>query len=286
MKVLVTGGSGFLGSHIAENLLLRGHDVVSLDEQPLPDAGYLTVVGDIRDQEVLQDAMSGCSAIYHCAAIANLDDAHREPRRATEINVLGTLGVLEAAASRGVSRLIHASSVYVFARGGSIYRTTKRAAEGLVDDLSAAWGLKSTILRFGSLYGPRADTNNAISRLIRQAVLQGRIDFWGDGSEVREYVHITDAASLAVDALDEAYVGKALHITGHERMTTREVVEMIAEMVSEDVEVSFSEDPFEGRYRLSPYALDFSSGRRMQGATYVDFGLGLLELMRDVGRTP
>ena len=282
MRVLVTGGSGFLGSHIAEHLLLRGHDVVSLDERPLPDVEYATVVGDVRDLEALQDAMSGCSAIYHCAAIADLDDARKEPRRATEINVLGTLGVLEAAASHGVRRIIHASSVYVYARGGSIYRTTKRAAEGLVDDLSPAWGLESTILRFGSLYGPRADANNAISRLINQAVLEGRIDFWGDGSEVREYVHIADAASLAVDALDEAYVGKALHITGHERMTTREVVEMIAEMVGEKVEISFSEEPFEGRYRLSPYAFDFGSGRRMLGETYVDFGLGLLELMRDV----
>ena len=139
---------------------------------------------------------------------------------------------------------------------------------------------RRTILRFGSLYGPRADANNAISRLIYQAVSQRRIDFWGNGSEVREYVHILDAASLAVDALDEAHVGQALHITGHERMTTREVIEMITEMIGEDLEVHFNDEPFEGRYRLSPYALEGNSGRRMMGNTYVDFGLGLLELMR------
>ncbi len=286
MRVLVTGGSGFLGSHIAEHLLLRGHDVVSLDERPLPDVEYATVVGDVRDLEALQDAMSGCSAIYHCAAIADLDDARKEPRRATEINVLGTLGVLEAAASHGVRRIIHASSVYVYARGGSIYRTTKRAAEGLVDDLSAAWGLKSTILRFGSLYGPRTDANNAISRLIHQAISQRRIDFWGNGSEVREYLHILDAASLAVDALDQTYVGQALHVTGHERMTTREVIEMITEIIGEDIEVNFNDEPFEGRYRLSPYALEGNSGRRMMGKTYVDLGLGLLDLMRDATEAP
>ncbi len=280
MKVLVTGGSGFLGSHIAEELVRRGHDVISLDDQDPPTASYVAVIGDIRDREVVEQAMAGCEAVYHCAAIADLDQARSDPRRATEVNVLGTLGVLETAASLGVSRFLHASSVYVYARGGSVYRTTKRAAEGLVSDLSGAWGLQSTILRFGSLYGPRADANNAISRLIDQAVSHKRIDFWGDGSEVREYVHILDAASLAVDALDEIHVGQALHITGHERMTTREVIEMITEMIGEDLEVHFNDEPFEGRYRLSPYALEGNSGRRMMGNTYVDFGLGLLELMR------
>ena len=280
MRVLVTGGSGFLGSHIAEELVHRGHDVISLDDRDPPTVGYEAVIGDIRDREVVEQAMAGCGAVYHCAAIADLDQARSEPRRATEVNVLGTLGVLEAAASLGVRRFMHASSVYVYARGGSVYRTTKRAAEGLVSDLSGAWGLQSTILRFGSLYGPRADANNAISRLIDQAVSSKRIDFWGDGSEVREYVHILDAASLAVDALDETHVGQALHITGHERMTTREVIEMITEMIGEDLEVHFNDEPFEGRYRLSPYALERKSGRRMMGNTYVDFGLGLLELMR------
>lgn len=286
MRVLVTGGSGFLGSHIAEELVRRGHDVVSLDDRDPPTADYAAVIGDIRDREVVDRAMAGCEAVYHCAAIADLDQARSEPRRATEVNVLGTLAVLEAAASLGVNRFMHASSVYVYARGGSVYRTTKRAAEGLVGDLSGAWGLQSTILRFGSLYGPRADANNAISRLIHQAVSQKRIDFWGNGSEVREYVHILDAASLAVDALDETYAGQALHVTGHERMTTREVIEMITEMIGEEIEVNFNDEPFEGRFRLSPYALDGNSGRRMMGRTYVDLGLGLLELMRDATEAP
>ena len=82
------------------------------------------MVGDIRDREVVEQAMTGCEAVYHCAAIADLDQARSEPRRATEVNVLGTLGVLEAAASLSVNRFMHASSVYVYARGGSVYRTT------------------------------------------------------------------------------------------------------------------------------------------------------------------
>lgn len=158
--------------------------------------------------------MQGCDAVYHCAAVADLDHARDDPRLAIDVNVLGTLTVLEAAAAAGVHHVMHASSVYVFSKGGSVYRTTKQAAENLVQDLAPSLDLDATILRFGSLYGPRADENNAILRLVTQAVTERRIDFWGDGSEIREYIHITDAAALAVDALDPRFAGQSLHITG------------------------------------------------------------------------
>lgn len=282
MRVLVTGGSGFLGSHIAEELVRRGHDVVSLDVKTPPTGAYPSIVGDIRNREAVERAMTGCAAVYHCAAIADLDQARSDPRLSTEVNVLGTLTVLEAAAALGVNRFMHASSVYVYARSGSIYRTTKRAAEALVGDLSEAGGFESTILRFGSLYGPRADANNAILRLVNQAVVEGRIDFWGDGSEIREYIHISDAAGLAVDALNARYAGEALHITGRERISTRELVEMINEMMGGNLPVTMRDEPFEGRYRITPYVYESNSGRRLTGDTYVDLGIGILEAIREI----
>lgn len=196
--------------------------------------------------------------------------------------MLGTLTVLEAAAAAGIQRVMHASSVYVFSTGGSVYRTTKQAAENLVQDLAPSLGLGATILRFGSLYGPRADENNAILRLVTQAVTERRIDFWGDGSEIREYIHISDAAALAVDALDSRFVGQSLHITGRERLSTRELIEMIDEMLGGGLDITLRDEPFEGRYRLTPYSFESSSGRRLTSDTYVDLGLGLLEAIRAV----
>ena len=170
----------------------------------------------------------------------------------------------------------------MFSKGGSVYRTTKQAAENLVQDLAAQWEIEATILRFGSLYGPRADAHNAILRLVQQAVRERRIDFWGDGSEIREYVHITDAAVLAADALDSRFAGQSLHITGRERITTRELVDMISEMLGGDIVVTMRDEPFEGRYRLTPYSFESNTGRRMTSDTYVDLGLGLLEAIRSV----
>lgn len=284
MRVLVTGGSGFLGSHICEELVRRGHHAISLDNTPLESTvpGVEFTVADIRDPDTVAEAITGCDAVFHCAAVADLELARDSPRLALEVNILGALSVLEAAKTAGVKRFMHASSVYVFSKGGSVYRTSKQAAENLVQDLAGPLGLDATILRFGSLYGPRADPGNAIRRLVTQAVTERRIDFWGDGTEIREYIHIRDAASLAVDALDDRFAGQSLHITGRERTSTLELLETINEMMGGDLEVSLRDVPFEGRYRLTPYSFEANTSRRLVSDTYVDLGLGLLESIRDI----
>lgn len=279
MKVLVTGGSGFLGSHIADEASARGFDVQIVDRVASPwlNGDQKEVVGDILNSDVLTKALDGCDIVFHCAAVADLEVARQDPRKAIEVNVLGSLSVLEAASRAGVRRFLHASSVYVHSRSGSIYRISKQASESLVSELSKELGLATTVLRYGSLYGPRADPDNAILRLTTQAVSQGRIDFWGDGSEIREYIHIRDAAALSLDAMDERFADQALHITGRERLTTREMIETICETLGGGIEVSYENRSFEGRYRLTPYSYDSGLGRRLVGDTYIDLGLGLLE---------
>lgn len=281
MRTLVTGSSGFLGSHLVEELLHRGHEVTAFDlRPPSVSTGARQVFGDVCEVEQVAGAMAGVDAVFHCAAIADLEDARMNPRAAVHVNVMGALSVLEAAAQTETSRVMLASSIYVYSNSGSVYRTTKQAAEGLLEDLSREWGLQSTILRFGSLYGPRSDRQNAIFRMTRQAVAEGRIDFWGDGSEVREYIHITDAAKLAVDALSDEYVGQSLHITGSERLTTLELLEMLNEILGGEIELCLRDEAFSGRYRLTPYAYREGLGRKMVGTTYVDLGVGLLEAVR------
>lgn len=281
MRVIVTGSSGFLGSHICDELSNQNHEVIGFDSQrPTWSESLRYVIGDIRDVDALRVAMQDCDAIFNCAAVADLDEAREHARLAVEVNILGTLSALEAAAQSGVKRFMQASSVYVYSIGGSVYRTTKQAAENLIEDLSPELGLNATILRFGSLYGPRADSNNAILRLTSQAMSDGRMDFWGDGSEVREYIHIHDAAKLAVEALSSEFIGESLHITGNERITTQELLDTINEILGGSLEITLSKEPFPGRYRLTPYAYREGIGKKMVGQTYVDLGVGLLDAIR------
>lgn len=284
MRVLVTGSSGFLGQHVTRALRDAGHDVMGFDIAPEPSVGDgRHVIGDVRDVEAVALALDGCDAVYHLAAVADLGAAAQEPLAAAEVNVVGTAATMEACRRTGVDRFVLASTVYVHAAAGSVYRTTKRAAESLVHDCAELWGLRPTILRFGSLYGPGADPGNAIRRILSMALTQGRIDFWGDGTEVREYIHAVDAARLAVRALDDRFVGRTLHLVGRDRMTTREMVEMVREIIGSDVEVAFAEEQYRGRYHLTPYSLESGRirvGERLTDETYVDLGLGLLDTMQ------
>lgn len=284
MKVLVTGGAGFLGSHIADALSDRGHQVLLFDRIPSPylRSDQKMVVGDIKDRALVNDVVAGCGAIYHLAAIADLAEATSDPHRAVEINIMGTVNMLEAARKHKVGRFIFSSSIYVYSAQGAIYRTTKQACENLISDYQDNYGLEFTILRFGSLYGPRTDGNNAIHRVLRQALTDRRIDFWGNGSEIREYIHVLDAARMSLDILASEYANQIIHLTGRERMTTQEMLEMIREILGGDIEIAFNDTPFTGRYIQTPYAYAPRLGRRMTGSTYIDLGLGLLDQIQSI----
>src|SRR5262249_44944533 len=136
MKILVTGGGGFLGSHIADALSNAGHDTTIFDLQPsrwLRDDQAMKV-GDVLGPVAVGAGVRGCDAVYHLAAMAAIEEAFNRPRDAVEVNILGTVNVLEAARTHGVHRFVFASSIYVYSNQGSFYRTTKQACENLIHD--------------------------------------------------------------------------------------------------------------------------------------------------------
>lgn len=284
MKILITGGSGFLGSHIADALTAAGHDVVIFDRKPSPwlQSRQTMIVGDVLDSAAVRRAMEGCNAAYHLAAVADINEAMNQPRAAVEVNVLGTLNMLEAARAASLKRFVLASSVYVYSNQGSFYRTTKQACEGLVGDYQERFGLEFTVLRFGSLYGPRADASNYIHHLLTQAITQRRIEHYGTGDEVREYIHVLDAAAMSVDILAPEFSNQFIHLTGRERMTSRDMMNMIREVLGGDVVVTFKATDLPGHYLQTPYNYTPKLGRRFVRNSYIDLGCGLLECMQDI----
>ena len=281
MKVLVTGGSGFLGSHVADALSERGHQVILFDrvESPWLRPDQAMIVGDILDGETLRAAMAGCDVVYHMAALADIGEAMGNPRTAISVNVMGTLSALETAVATGIKRFVFSSSIYVYSSQGSFYRTSKQACENLIHDFHDMYSLPYTILRYGSLYGPRANNGNFIRRVLEQALGERRINYGGTGREVREYIHILDAASASVDILAAEFENEIIHLTGQERMTSRDVMEMVAEIVGGGVVIETDERGWPGRYVQTPYSYTPKIGRKLIRHTYIDLGLGLLDYL-------
>ncbi len=286
MRILVTGGSGFLGSHLADALSKNGHDVVLFDVETSPyrQDNQEMIVGDILDREAFGKAMAGCEVVYHMAAVADLDEAIKSPGQAIEVNIMGTANALELARANEIKRFAYASTIYVYSDHGSFYRTTKRASELLIDDYWKQYGLAYTVLRFGSLYGPRADDHNSLYRMLTQALDERRIDYLGSGKEIREYIHVIDAAESAAEILDEKFENESISLTGRERMTTREMLEMINEIMGGDITLNFQPDTHEAHYVQTPYNYTPKIGKKMARETYIDLGLGLLDCLQDLDK--
>lgn len=282
--VVVYGGSGFLGSHVADALSDAGYRVRIFDlvRSPYLRADQEMVVGDLMDQSAVMRAAEGCLYAYNFAGIADINDAKDRPTETAALNIVGNVHVLEAARCAGVRRFVFASSVYVYSESGSFYRASKQSAERFVEAYHERYGLNYTILRYGSLFGRRADDRNGIYRLLRQAIDNKSIVYDGNLESMREYIHVTDAARLSVQILEDAYANRHIILTGHERMMVKNLLRMIAEMLPGEVEIKVSDRQVYGHYAMTPYAFHPKVGHKLVATDYVDLGQGLLDCLAEL----
>ena len=173
---------------------------------------------------------------------------------------------------------MYASSVYVYSREGGFYRCSKQAAEHYVEEYQRAYGLNFTILRYGSLYGPRADASNGLYRIVRDALTRGSISYEGNES-IREYIHVEDAARASVAALGEEFNNESVVVTGNQPMKVLDLLKMLAEIMGLPDAVDFRNENYAGHYVRTPYAYQPKLGRKYAPPLHVDLGQGLLQLI-------
>jgi UDP-glucose 4-epimerase len=287
-KVIVIGGSGFLGSHVADELTRRGAQVTVFDCTPSPWIGETQnmIVGDMLDGKALARACGGARYIYHFGGVADINEAKARPFETIQTNVLGAATALEVAQTAGVERFLYASTMYVYSAAGSFYRASKQAAETIVEAYAEHFGLDYTILRYGSLYGPRAQPWNGLRRYVSQVVKQGRLNYEGSGHERREYIHVRDAARLSVDVLDDQHRNQAITVTGSQVLNSADLAEMIFEIAGKKSNVMFSENErSEGHYRMTPYRYTPKQAKKLVPSEFVDLGQGILEVVEEINQT-
>ena len=284
-KAVIVGGSGFIGSHVADHLTKAGYHVVVYDKTPSQWLGpeQEMVIGDVQDNDKLNKSIIGTDVVYNFAALADLNQAREAPIKTIKINILGNLNVMEACHAHGVKRFIFASTVYVNSREGGFYGCSKRASEGYIEEYQRIYGLDYTILRYGSLYGPRADKTNGLYRIIESALQNGIVKYEGNIDSMREYIHVDDAAKASIDILGEEFVNESIVLTGQEPMLVIDMLKMLAEImgISEDA-VEFTDGSYAGHYVRTPYAYQPKLGREYCPPMHVDLGQGLLQLIDEV----
>ena len=293
MKALVTGGAGFLGHHIIRELLKQGIDTVAYDitkgkvrvnEADVPDA-LAWHTGDILDPGDLAAAMEGCELVFHTAAIADIDEARKDPMRTMEVNVVGTASCLEAARRAGVRRFLFASSVYTAGNRGSFYRVSKKAGESLCRSYSEEFGLDYTVLKYGSLYGRESNHWNFIHTVCRDLLTRGEFDYTSSPDAEREYIHIQDAARETVRiALSNEFINTSVLITGHQRMKMRDFFAMIEEIMGKKIRINYASPEKQQHYIITPYSFEKDIPVRVNLSRYIDISEGILDCLREVQR--
>jgi UDP-glucose 4-epimerase len=227
-------------------------------------------------------AAKGASIVYNFAAIADIDEAHDNPIPTATINVLGNMHALEAARIAGARRFVFASTVYVYSESGSFYRASKQAAERFTETYHERYGLDYNILRYGSLYGRRADKRNGIYRMLHEAIEHHSITYKGSGEAMREYIHVEDAARMSVQVLAPEFANRHLILTGQEKLRIKDVMMMISEILPWPVELHFDEANAVHHYAITPYAFQPRIGRKLVLNEHVDLGQGILDCLREI----
>ena len=285
MKAIVFGGSGFVGSHVVDALGAAGHEVTVFDLVPGEERdGRAYVAGDVTDAAAVRDAIAGHDVVYNFAGLADIDECRDRPTDTARINVVGNAHVLEGCRAAGVKRYLFASTIYVASESGSFYRVSKQACELYVEEYRREYGLPFTILRYGTLYGRRATETNSVHRYLRQALVERRIEAEATGNELREYIHVEDAARLSVEVLADEFEGEQVVLTGHQPMRFRDLLELIREIVGDDVEIDLRPpaDEASAHYRITPYNFRPKLPRKLVSTHYTDLGQGLIDCLQEL----
>jgi UDP-N-acetylglucosamine/UDP-N-acetyl-alpha-D-glucosaminouronate 4-epimerase len=266
VRVLVTGGGGFIGSHLAERLLERGDEVRVLDSFAtgrrenlvhLPDVEI--VEGDVQSFERAHHAVRGCEVVLHEAALPSVPRSIQDPLTTNAVNVTGTLNVLLAARDAGVRRVVYASSSSVYGSYDQLpkredqpvapispYAVSKLAGEGFCRAFTTIYGLECVSLRYFNVFGPRQDPLSqyaaVIPRFIAAALDGKRPVVFGDGEQSRDFTYIDNVVEANLLALESsAGAGEVFNAACGERVSLNTVLSMIAELSGTELDPEYQE---------------------------------------------
>jgi nucleoside-diphosphate-sugar epimerase len=283
-RYLVTGGAGFIGSNLARYILDRGHDVVVLDnfatgkrENLAEIAGRITLVeGDIRDAGTVASAMDGCRAVFHEAALGSVPRSVEDPLTSHDVNVNGTIRVLEAARKVGLRRIVFAASSSAYGNREespkheamaplpiSPYAAGKVACEAYMQGYAASFGLETFCLRYFNVFGPRQDPFGAyaavipafVSRLLKR---QPPV-VYGDGEQSRDFCYIDNVCHanwLAANAPAEVCTGMPVNIACNQRTSLNQILSQLGELLGVKLKATYEPDrPGDVKHSLADISL-------------------------------
>ena len=235
------------------------------------------------DREHVIEVMKEFNYVIHFAGIADIGESKKRPIDTIETNIIGTANLLEGARINKIEKFIFASSVYVFSKYGSFYGKSKQACELLIEEYQNEFNLDYIHVRYGSLYGPRAQEWNGLKKYISEIIVNKKINFLGNGEEKREYIHVKDAAIMTADLLESEEKNIAVNITGQQVISTLDLFKLIFEVLQLEENIHLSEESrVVSHYKISPYSFQPKESKKLVPKKFIDIGQGVLEIIHEI----
>lgn len=282
MKIIITGGCGFLGSHIAEEAIKKKYKVVVIDKvlkNKIQNVNVNYIKANISNERLLKKIIKKDDIVFHLSAISDIDQASLNSVRTVNENILTTVKLLEICRLRKIKKFIFGSSIYVHSSIGGIYRISKKSSELFVEEISKKSGFKFVILRFGSVYGPRQNIKNNISKIMHNAFIKKKLIYSGSRKSIRKFIYVKDIAKLSLKIIDKQYDNKIVLLEGEKKISLVTVLKIIKKKLKLKGKMIF-ENNKENHYIKNPYSYKEIKEKKIYLKKNIDITQGINELFK------
>ena len=284
MKILIIGGAGFLGFHLVTYLEKIGHKVKVFDKSKghFKNSKKKIILGDINDYKKLRSVIRNQDVVYNLAAISDIGDSITNPIGTTKSNILANVFILDLCVKFKIKKFIFASTIYVHSNQGSFYRVSKQSSELFVEEYNKRYGLNYSIIRFGSVFGPKASKKNGLTRIINTAIKKNKIYYNGTKRAVRRFIYVKDAARGSAEVLKKKYNNKNLLITGDNSIKISKVLHEVAKIFKIKKKAIYGNQRDKGHYDVNPYSYVPKKDVKLKIKSTISLKHGILEIIKEI----
>lgn len=290
-RVIVFGGSGFIGSHLIQEFLSKNYLVINFDIWDYfvdqDTRNYIYYQGNILNNDNLYKDFwfPDIDVIVNLAALSSITECNEKPIAAFQYNINSNIRVLQYIESnfKDIAKplYVYSSSLYSQSNKSGAYGLSKKHSEDWIKYFANKYRFNYLILRYGTVYGSGAQEENSIRKIISNALETKVISYYGTGKETRNYIHVKDVAKNTLEIINK-FKNKTINIMGLESIKSVDLINMIKDILGKEYKIKFGKGKHPDHYIISPYSYDKESVTAYISDEYMDLGIGILEVIKEL----